>query len=399
MKAKQIGNLRAYVWFAQQSKDLTYPAAAWQIAQLLGTGFSYEGGVEANTWLTEHMARHNTVRILNGTFSGDRFARGAFGTHLWRKNPQWGVIRKQPGEDEGEAVVASGGVIKVTARVVASGGSLATLALHAVCNEKSDAADAGCPWLLMPSFRVLGGSDLADEMAVIEFELPANSAAFIVPSVHSGEEGAYTLVVSANEPIDIFELGDEVKDPWAFSEDFNIEWSNIRPFAKTMGGGRASDEPPLLPWYRNPQFRVRLKSPRSEAAGEERPVLLSVLVPFDGIATCGAAVHLIRNTPHKLKDDLAEWQKSVVAAEDYGQRVGENPRLHTVAATSGRRRRRKGRGEYESTAEVGAICELLYADDDEPEPVFVVPSLVSEKSQGQYGLRIFATEEVIVERV
>merc|ERR1712232_1353756 len=209
MKAKQIGNLRAYVWFAQQSKDLTYPAAAWQIAQLLGTGFSYEGGVEANAWLTEHMARHNTVRILNGTFSGDRFARGALGTHLWRKNPQWGVIRKQPGEDEGEAVVASGGVIKVTARVVASGGSLATLALHAVCNEKSDAADAGCPWLLMPSFRVLGGSDLADEMSVIEFELPANSAAFIVPSVHSGEEGAYTLVVSANEPIDIFELGDE----------------------------------------------------------------------------------------------------------------------------------------------------------------------------------------------
>jgi hypothetical protein len=347
------------------------------------------------------MTKNDRVIVVSGAFAGNRFARGAFGTHLWRNNPQWGIRRKQPDEDDVVAV-ASGGVVKVIARLVASGDVLATLALHAVCNQKSDAADVGCPWMLMPGFRVLASSDLMDEMPCVEFELSANSPTFVVPSAASGEEGPYTLVLSANEAIEVFELGSELRDPWAYSEDFNIEWSHVRPFAKTMGGGRASDEPPLLSWYRNPQFRVRLRddeSLRSLDARFDSPVLFALLIPFDGRANCGAAMHLLRNKGHQLPEDQAEWAKSVTARSDFGQRVGENPRLHTVIATSGQRRRRRGRGEYEANAEVGAVCNLTYAEDGEPLPLLIVPSLQNDASQGQYCLRVFATEDVIVERV
>jgi len=146
----------------------------------------------------------------------------------------------------------------------------ATLSLHAVRNS-IEATASGCKLYLAPGYEVLGTSDISDDLPMATFEVPdgdENRPVFIVPSAAKGEEGPFTLVVEGSGPVDVLEVEDEYRNIFHFSDDRHVEWSDKMPYRKNRGGGRFKKSAPCLTWYRNPQYRVRLKS-RVQAATEE----------------------------------------------------------------------------------------------------------------------------------
>merc|ERR1712151_743720 len=87
------------------------------------------------------------------------------------------------------------------------------------------------------------------------------------------------------------------------------------------------------------------------------------------------AVHVVQNRPTAPTDQL---------------RICENPRHHTVLASSG-----VAGADYLASTEVGAVCNI----PKDGEAIVVIPSLETKKSEGKYMLRFLATEDIIVERV
>jgi len=146
---------------------------------------------------------------------------------------------------------------------VAEGSEMpSTLSVHVVRNS-DEAAAAGCRWLLAPGYEVIASSDINDDLPTCSFELPPsddNRPIFIVPSAAKGEEGPFTVVVEGTAPVDVVEVDDHQRELWNYEVDQELEWSDKMPHRKNLGGGRMKKMAPPLTWYRNPQYRVRLKS-------------------------------------------------------------------------------------------------------------------------------------------
>jgi len=165
--------------------------------------------------------------------------------------------------------------------------------------NSEEATKAGAGMLLVPGYEIMASSDMNDDLSRAEFMLPPpqdDRPVFIVPSAAKGEEGCFTVVVEGSAPVDMVEVEDVERDLWAFQVDQDLQWSDKMPHRKNCGGGRLKKCAPPLTWYRNPQFRVRLKSraqvarAKSEAeAAQAVPSALVAQFPFaDGAAEDGA---------------------------------------------------------------------------------------------------------------
>mmetsp|Transcript_84539 Transcript_84539/g.149694 ORF Transcript_84539/g.149694 Transcript_84539/m.149694 type:complete len:2055 (+) Transcript_84539:34-6198(+) len=196
---------------------------------------------------------------VNGTFTVENSG-GSFGTSTWRKNPCYLV---RPGKSEPGKVRPNS--IKVFVTLAEAGESPATMAVHVVKNNKA-ARDSGCKNMLVPGFEVLAASNEDDDIPDCDFELPTANPdpIFVVPSAARGELGPYTLIINTTEPVEIIEIEAHDREPQQFRKEFDLTWISERPYAVSMGGGRRYGTAPLLSWYRNPQFRVRLKPPTKE---------------------------------------------------------------------------------------------------------------------------------------
>lgn len=212
---------------------------------------------------------------VDGEFT-DSNSGGSFGTSTWRQNPCY-VIRPAPkkaapGDKKGGRGGAGG--IKVAVALAEAGESPATMAVHVVKNSKV-AREAGCGDMLVPGFEVIAASNEDDDIPDCEFDLPSISnpgeQIFIVPSAARGELGPYTIIINATEPIEVIEIPQDRKEPQAFCQTFQVQWLQERPYEVFMGGGRFSGKAPLLSWYRNPQFRIRLNNAAHRPSPEEAP--------------------------------------------------------------------------------------------------------------------------------
>eukprot|EP00931_Biecheleriopsis_adriatica_P108781 TRINITY_DN8306_c0_g1_i7.p1 TRINITY_DN8306_c0_g1~~TRINITY_DN8306_c0_g1_i7.p1 ORF type:complete len:2146 (-),score=473.90 TRINITY_DN8306_c0_g1_i7:103-6483(-) len=224
------------------------------------------------------------IITVNGSFTSENSG-GSFGTNTWRKNPCY-LIRPQKRGKAAGAKRGKGSTIRVSVALAEAGDFPATLAVHVVRNGKA-AHVAGMGKMLMPGFEVISASNEDNDIPDCEFDLPSGGSSkdapiFIVPSSARGELGPYTLIINATEPVDITEIPHDLREPQEFHQSFDVMWVNERPYAVTMGGGRTSARAPLLSWYRNPQFRVRVKqapaqpvrdAPQKEAAptGDSAP--------------------------------------------------------------------------------------------------------------------------------
>merc|ERR1712185_865754 len=85
-----------------------------------------------------------------------------------------------------------------------------------------------------------------------------------------GEQGAFTLCVDANGPVDILEITEENREQWVHKFSTEVRWSSQRPHCRYQGGKRTEKSAPLLSWYRNPQFRIRVKE-KPEEEVQEKP--------------------------------------------------------------------------------------------------------------------------------
>jgi hypothetical protein len=111
----------------------------------------------------------------------------------------------------------------------------------------------------------------------------------------------------------------------------------------------------------------------------EAALLQARLLPVNDQQKVEAAVHVVKN--NSIRD----------------VRVNENPYYHNLIASSADA---SGK-EYQVAPEVGCVCKLLHSahEDDEGEPVIVVPSLENCRLDGKFVLQILATEDITVERV
>jgi len=217
------------------------------------------------------MNSSDTVTIKS-TMMGHRVG-GSFGSETWRHNPYFRVehpFASPAGSDKGTsfAKATSKPVFiptKVTVAVADGAETPSTLQVHAVRNSR-EATDAGCKNILAPGYEVLAACNQEDDLPVITFELPPsddNRSVFIVVSAAKGEEGPFTLVVEGGGPLSITEVSEVDRQVWHHKSSQNVSWQLKRPLEKYMGGGRYREEAPPLSWYRNPQFKVRLKSKRA----------------------------------------------------------------------------------------------------------------------------------------
>jgi len=220
---------------------------------------------------------------------------GAFGTSTWRKNPcyliQHSKTEKQDVTERSASKKtvdpmlrksmskSSAAGVRVSVALAEASDSPATMAVHVVRNNK-DVHDAGAGYMLMPGFEVLASSHEDDDMPSCEFDLPPSTQPyFIVPSAAKGELGPFTLIVNATESVDVIRIPTINCEPQRFQQSFEVTWLQERPHQICMGGGRFRNRAPLLSWYRNPQFRVRLKVPPEAAEAAEQRGILALPAP------------------------------------------------------------------------------------------------------------------------
>lgn len=322
------------------------------------------------------------AQIVRGEFRNESSG-GSFGTSTWRRNPRY-IIRPLPKPEGGPKRRMSGiGIksqIRVNVAIAEAENDPTTLALHVVKNLDA-VHNAGFKNMLIPGFEVLASFDPIDDLPECVFELSQSSTAppvFIIPSAARGEFGPFTLVVKSSEPVEIIEVPHEEKEPRAFCKVVDLNWADKRPFSLAMGGGRTSAKAPLLSWYRNPQFQVRLTHP--EAVEEDStaygPLLMAILTPQASFAEVSpTAVHIVKNKANRAHQDGL---------------VIENPAYHDVLACSG-----QAGAEYSTASEVGVGVHL----DKTCAPVVVVPSLKTTSCIGKYSLTFLSTRDISVERL
>ncbi|CAE7302867.1 unnamed protein product [Symbiodinium natans] len=214
---------------------------------------------------------------------------GAFGTSTWRKNPCYLIrhakmefpapgLERQASKkaDKKAGSKSSVGGVRVSVALAEASVSPATMAVHVVRNNK-EVHEAGAGYMLMPGYEVLASSHEDDDIPNCEFDLPPSSQPlFIVPSAAKGEVGPFTLIVNATEAVDVIRIPPANCEPQRFQESFEVKWLQERPHQVCMGGGRFRNRAPMVSWYRNPQFRVKLKGPPEEPAPSEQRSALTL---------------------------------------------------------------------------------------------------------------------------
>ncbi|CAE7706149.1 unnamed protein product, partial [Symbiodinium sp. CCMP2456] len=210
---------------------------------------------------------------------------GAFGTSTWRKNPCY-LIRHSKSDyrdgleraaskkiDKKPGSKSSAAGVRVSVALAEASDSPATMAVHVVRNNK-EVHEAGAGYMLMPGYDVLASSHEDDDIPSCEFDLPPSSQPlFIVPSAAKGELGPFTLIVNATESVDVIRIPPANCEPQRFQERFEVKWLQERPYQVCMGGGRFRNRAPMVSWYRNPQFRVKLKQSEEPPPAEPRTTL------------------------------------------------------------------------------------------------------------------------------
>eukprot|EP00927_Polykrikos_kofoidii_P045080 TRINITY_DN38943_c0_g1_i1.p1 TRINITY_DN38943_c0_g1~~TRINITY_DN38943_c0_g1_i1.p1 ORF type:complete len:2113 (+),score=400.40 TRINITY_DN38943_c0_g1_i1:63-6401(+) len=219
---------------------------------------------------------------------------GSFGTHSWRKNPYW-VVHGKGDEDvgsrsqsacssaktyaysmsrTGSAKSSGSRAFRLSVVITEGADSPASLSVHVVRNRANVAAAAAaarCPRILAPGPEVLAKSSDDKGIPSLTVELPPlddDWPIFVVASAAEGELGPFTLVVEPSAPVCLTEIDDYERSPWRHDETIEVDWSEGRPYGKHMGGGRSSAKAPMMSWYRNPQFRVRLSEKSAEQLSE-----------------------------------------------------------------------------------------------------------------------------------
>jgi len=236
-----------------------------------------------------------TVRSM---MSGSRCG-GSFGTATWRQNPQFcirfaaGEAAKRKTGGGGKSALAgptSMPTIDCTVAIAEGSDMPSTLSVHVVRNNE-EATEAGCRWLLAPGYEILGASEITQDLPICNFSLPPSDdkrPVFIIPSAAKGETGPFTVIVEGSAPVDVVEVDDKHRDRWDYQVDKDVEWADEMPFRKNMGGGRTKAVAPSLAWYRNPQFRVRLKS-KAQMEKDKLEALAAAGTPSPLVAEFGFA--------------------------------------------------------------------------------------------------------------
>lgn len=219
------------------------------------------------------------VSIVKGEFLIETSG-GAFGTSTWRKNPCY-VVRSTAPEKPPEKTrmdskqtrktfsKSSATGVRVSIALAEAGDFPASMALHVVKNNK-DVHEAGAAHMLMPGFDVVASSHEDDDIPNCEFDLPPSSQPyFIVPSAAKGELGAFRIIITATEGVEVIRIPGNFREPRQSNQSFKLKWLQERPFNLFMGGGRFKSKAPMLSWYRNPQFRVSMRQPQAVAGATE----------------------------------------------------------------------------------------------------------------------------------
>jgi len=396
---------------AKSSGEVARAMGLWQRGVALRAR-EERGGEEWVTGELSHEPKQGDFSFaIQGEFIGAHSG-GAFGSRMWRKNPTYSIRSKydeeamKQGPSGRKASVLQN--VKVTVVMSEMAEMPSTLAVHVVRNSEQ-ANEAGFKHTLVPGFEVIASSDLDDDIPDLTFELPPameeaddDWPVFIVCSAATGEEGPFKMCVDATMPVEVARIADEVQFPWKDEQVQKLEWARRRPFEISMGGGRVFSTAPMISWYRNPQFRVRLADraavrkasgiedsddddevilPAGFGGREEEeddttkgPLFLALLVPESVDDAEPAAVHIVRNRPGMTT----------------GQGLVENPQRHDVIACSG-----APGSEYARASEMGAGCALPLKGED----IIVVPSLEKTRCEGLFTLKFFCTEKIVVERV
>jgi len=399
--------------------------------------YAREGGA-ANLMqrITSLVPSAEGVITLQGMIRGASCG-GIFGSQTWRKNPRFIIRQLPPEKAERQTSAKRRGeqAIKVCVALAEGSAKLATLAVHVVRNGLGAVA-CGCGDMLMPGFETLSGSKSEDDFPYCEFELPPPSETdkrpvFILPSAAKGEEGIFTLVIQATGNVDVTEVTTPDSHSWPFEFSADLKWCDERPFAKACGGGRVAESAPLLSWYRNPQFRVRVAPEPKKEDEEEGLTSIAADWPFAPGEATELALAAVDEESEKSEKSEADETKALVAAgivappkpllqvvmvpRDKEQRepvavhivrnlsgkeecVQENSMLHALIASSS-----TVDAAYHIASEVGTVCALPPAPPDREdglgEPIFVVPSLETKDSEGAFRLSILSSVYVDIERV
>jgi len=115
------------------------------------------------------------------------------------------------------------------------------------------------------------------------------------------------------------------------------------------------------------------------------PAILQVrMLPVDSNQHVPCAVHIVQNGKH---EDERIYPN---------HKICENPFYHHVIASSA-----VDKEEYQIASEVGCVSKLIHGaeEEDEGEPVFIIPSLETNTHTGKFSLQFLATEDIIIDRV
>jgi len=100
----------------------------------------------------------------------------------------------------------------------------ASMALHVVKNNK-DVHEAGAAHMLMPGFDVVASSHEDDDIPNCEFDLPPSSQPyFIVPSAAKGELGAFRIIITATEGVEVIRIPGNFREPRQSNQSFKLKW-------------------------------------------------------------------------------------------------------------------------------------------------------------------------------
>jgi hypothetical protein len=159
----------------------------------------------------------------------------------------------------------------------------------------------------------------------------------------------------------------------------------IEPGATTLAPPEQSKAPGSAGSEKDSKTGSRRPSKESKTGSDvphQAALLMARLLLVDQNQKVSCAVHITKN--HNLEEKV----------------INENPFHHHVIASSGNSHG-LGKQEYQIASEVGCVCKLIHgaSEDEDGEPVHVIPSLDSKLTHGKFVLQLLATEDIIVERV
>jgi len=251
--------------------------------------------------------------------------------------------------------------------------SFTSLGLHAVRNTRES-------WIpgVLTGFTTLGFSEYKDDQAWLAVEVdPADGPFFVVPSTwEPGEEGLFTLSLSASCELDVSEVEDsdglnkvKLKGSWSSS--------NQGPRGKTNGGNEEKKNfKPEKTWNKNPQFRVWLADPETDEKHESVGIQIELTTPLEG-AEMG--LHVMRNAFCQFYNEKIE-----VLADRYQKVVGKTPRHETSNEVS-----------FDITLDDN--FEVKKNGCENGFPFFIVPSLMDKKMSGNFTMIVYSDKPVTIQ--